>query len=532
MPKLSAGLLLYRRAGDGVEVLVAHPGGPIWSRRDTGAWSLPKGAPLDGEELLETARREFERGDRPRAARRPDRSTSARSGCGRARSSTPGRSRATSIRPRLRSMIAEIEWPPAIRPPAPGPGDRPRGLGGSRGGAPPAQPRPGRLRRPPAAGPRARALGVTYRRAGRSPQPATGTEARHMLGEFKAFLTKSNALALAIGVIIGAASARSSTRSSTTSSCRRSATPSAGSTSTSSRTCSSRRSTATRRPRSRSAGARSSRPDHVRDHRVRGVLDREAADPRARSETRSPPTRSSSSPRSGTSSARRSARSQAESRPASAAVRLSVPPMAPDGHPSSRGFPVLPPRLYRARGSYAVPSPLVTGLLTYFGNDAPPPSAKATAAEIRLRAKAMASEAPNFSPRIVIPPRVECGSEGRPGGRACPRRSDNARLAFVERSSISQQPHRPRRAGDRPRPARSGGRPSATSCAAADRARADPGRVRDAPHARVRVGRRARAGRPVDPGARGDARAGRHADVEILRGDRGATGRPGLDRRV
>ena len=59
MPKLSAGLLLYRRAGDGVEVLVAHPGGPIWSRRDTGAWSLPKGAPIDGEELLDSARREF-----------------------------------------------------------------------------------------------------------------------------------------------------------------------------------------------------------------------------------------------------------------------------------------------------------------------------------------------------------------------------------------------------------------------------------------------------------------------------------------
>ena len=61
MPKLSAGVLLYRRAGEGVEVLVAHPGGPIWARRDTGAWSLPKGAPLDTElDLLETARREFE----------------------------------------------------------------------------------------------------------------------------------------------------------------------------------------------------------------------------------------------------------------------------------------------------------------------------------------------------------------------------------------------------------------------------------------------------------------------------------------
>jgi predicted NUDIX family NTP pyrophosphohydrolase len=60
MPKLSAGLLLYRRVDDGVEVLVAHPGGPIWARRDTGAWSLPKGAANDGEPLIEAAYREFE----------------------------------------------------------------------------------------------------------------------------------------------------------------------------------------------------------------------------------------------------------------------------------------------------------------------------------------------------------------------------------------------------------------------------------------------------------------------------------------
>ena len=51
MPKLSAGLLLYRRVDDGIEVLVAHPGGPIWARRDTGAWSIPKGAANNGETL-------------------------------------------------------------------------------------------------------------------------------------------------------------------------------------------------------------------------------------------------------------------------------------------------------------------------------------------------------------------------------------------------------------------------------------------------------------------------------------------------
>lgn len=68
MPKLSAGLLLYRRTGDGIEVLIAHPGGPIWARRDVGAWSLPKGAIEETElDLLQTARREFqeETGSRP-----------------------------------------------------------------------------------------------------------------------------------------------------------------------------------------------------------------------------------------------------------------------------------------------------------------------------------------------------------------------------------------------------------------------------------------------------------------------------------
>ncbi len=59
MAKLSAGLLLFRRLDDGLEVLIAHPGGPIWARRDSGAWSLPKGAPNDGEDLLDAARREF-----------------------------------------------------------------------------------------------------------------------------------------------------------------------------------------------------------------------------------------------------------------------------------------------------------------------------------------------------------------------------------------------------------------------------------------------------------------------------------------
>jgi predicted NUDIX family NTP pyrophosphohydrolase len=60
MPKSSAGLLLYRRRGDRVEVLLAHPGGPMWAKRDAGAWSVPKGEIEGGEEALAVARREFE----------------------------------------------------------------------------------------------------------------------------------------------------------------------------------------------------------------------------------------------------------------------------------------------------------------------------------------------------------------------------------------------------------------------------------------------------------------------------------------
>lgn len=56
----SAGLLLYRRIANGVEVFLAHPGGPFWSRRDEGAWTIPKGLIDAGEEPLAAAKREFE----------------------------------------------------------------------------------------------------------------------------------------------------------------------------------------------------------------------------------------------------------------------------------------------------------------------------------------------------------------------------------------------------------------------------------------------------------------------------------------
>ena len=59
MPRLSAGLLLYRRAADGVEVLIGHPGGPFWARKDHAAWSIPKGEYADDEDPWSAARREF-----------------------------------------------------------------------------------------------------------------------------------------------------------------------------------------------------------------------------------------------------------------------------------------------------------------------------------------------------------------------------------------------------------------------------------------------------------------------------------------
>ena len=55
---ISAGLLAFRR-GNGLEVLLAHPGGPFWSKKDNGAWTIPKGLAMPGEDLLAAAQREF-----------------------------------------------------------------------------------------------------------------------------------------------------------------------------------------------------------------------------------------------------------------------------------------------------------------------------------------------------------------------------------------------------------------------------------------------------------------------------------------
>ena len=60
MSTITAGIVMYRLRNDQVEVLLVHPGGPFFKKKDTGAWSIPKGIPEKEEELQQAARREFE----------------------------------------------------------------------------------------------------------------------------------------------------------------------------------------------------------------------------------------------------------------------------------------------------------------------------------------------------------------------------------------------------------------------------------------------------------------------------------------
>lgn len=111
MAKRSAGLLLFRRSDDSVEVLIGHPGGPIWARRDTAAWSIPKGAPLDHEAELDAARREFEE----ETGQRPPDGTPIDLGEVRMRSGKVVRAWAYegNMDPsQLQSLEAVVEWPP------------------------------------------------------------------------------------------------------------------------------------------------------------------------------------------------------------------------------------------------------------------------------------------------------------------------------------------------------------------------------------------------------------------------------------
>ena len=110
MPKRSAGILMYRRGAQGLELLLVHPGGPFWARKDLGAWSIPKGEYSEAENPLEVALREFEEetGMRPRGELRPLGEVTQ-----------PGRKVVTAFAlegdfdpATLRSNTFEMEWPP------------------------------------------------------------------------------------------------------------------------------------------------------------------------------------------------------------------------------------------------------------------------------------------------------------------------------------------------------------------------------------------------------------------------------------
>jgi predicted NUDIX family NTP pyrophosphohydrolase len=59
MPKLSAGVLVFKKSSSGIQVFLVHPGGPFWKNKDAGAWSIPKGEYAEGTDPLEAAKREL-----------------------------------------------------------------------------------------------------------------------------------------------------------------------------------------------------------------------------------------------------------------------------------------------------------------------------------------------------------------------------------------------------------------------------------------------------------------------------------------
>ena len=110
MAVVSAGVLLYRRSERGLEVLLVHPGGPFWRKRDLGAWSIPKGEVQPGEDLLDAARREFheELGSPLDASLEPLGRVRQRGGKIVEAFAAEGEFDVTGVR----SISFEMEWPP------------------------------------------------------------------------------------------------------------------------------------------------------------------------------------------------------------------------------------------------------------------------------------------------------------------------------------------------------------------------------------------------------------------------------------
>jgi len=111
MSVVSAGILLYRRRGSSAEVFLVHPGGPLWMKKDEGAWSLPKGLVNPNEDELAGARREFREETGFDAGSGPARDL------GTFRLPSGKRVHAWAIEgdcdpAELRSNLFEMEWPP------------------------------------------------------------------------------------------------------------------------------------------------------------------------------------------------------------------------------------------------------------------------------------------------------------------------------------------------------------------------------------------------------------------------------------
>jgi len=108
--KESAGLLMFRRAGGRLEVLLGHPGGPYWVGRHDGAWTIPKGGMLPGEDPLQTAVREFveETGFEPAGPYLPLGQNTQRSG----KVVHAWAFEGDCDPARLTSVLTKTEWPP------------------------------------------------------------------------------------------------------------------------------------------------------------------------------------------------------------------------------------------------------------------------------------------------------------------------------------------------------------------------------------------------------------------------------------
>jgi predicted NUDIX family NTP pyrophosphohydrolase len=106
----SAGILMYRHAGAGLEVLLVHPGGPFWRNKDNGAWSIPKGEMAEGEGAAVAAKREFreETGSDPSGVLEPLGDIRLRGGKLVTAFTIEGDLDVSAIK----SNTFEIEWPP------------------------------------------------------------------------------------------------------------------------------------------------------------------------------------------------------------------------------------------------------------------------------------------------------------------------------------------------------------------------------------------------------------------------------------